>query len=71
MGFEGNSEVRERLEAESIAAGLACYKLSNMEIFVFTLTNCHLCYVYKLQDCQLQLKYDNLFSFQHVNLHRF
>lgn len=53
MGFEGDSEVRQRLEAESIAAGLACYKLSNMEIFVFTRTLCHLCYGYKLQGCQL------------------
>jgi hypothetical protein len=53
MGFQGDSEVRERLEAESIATRLACYKLSSMEIFVFTRTHCHLCYGYKLQGCQL------------------
>lgn len=72
MGFEGDSEVRERLEAESIAAGQAYYKLSNMEIFVFAV---HIAIFVMAANSRAansvqHLKYDNLVSFCHTNLHR-
>lgn len=73
MGFQGSSEVRERLEAESIVAGLACYKLPNVEFFLFSHLHIAISVIAansRAANCIQHLKYDNPFSFQHANLHR-